>query len=198
MARVSVCLNCPVRLNRFLWHLSDRPPRPPPPQVRIKIEGENEPNPSTPREEGLVPFVFVGTMESIEMARVLLEYHLAHLHEVELLRQEKLDIDQQLRLVSGPAGGAPYPPRSGRGERSYSGEDGGGGGGGRGRGGPPYRGRGRGRGRGGGGYDSRDARDARDGREGRDGKEYRDNRDSRGAQVSRVVGGDSGLDMIHD
>ena len=136
-------------------------------QVRIKIEGENEPNPTTPREEGLVPFVFVGTMESIEMARVLLEYHLAHLHEVELLRQEKLDIDQQLRLVSGPTGGAPYPPRA-RSERNYSGEEGGG----RGRGGAPYRGRGRGRGRGagGGGYDARD---------GRDGKEYRDGRDNR-------------------
>ncbi|XP_043229655.1 synaptic functional regulator FMR1-like [Amphibalanus amphitrite] len=132
--------------------------------VRIKIEGENEPNPTTPREEGLVPFVFVGTMESIEMARVLLEYHLAHLHEVELLRQEKLDIDQQLRTISGPAGGPQYPPR-GRGERNYSGEDGGGG---RGRGGPPYRGRGRGRGRG--GYDNRD---------GRDGKDYRDNREPR-------------------
>ena len=48
----------------------------------MKIEGENEPNPSTPREEGLVPFVFVGTVEGIELARVLLEYHLAHLHEV--------------------------------------------------------------------------------------------------------------------
>ena len=112
--------------------------------MRIKIEGENEPNPTTPREEGLVPFVFVGTMESIEMARVLLEYHLAHLHEVELLRQEKLDIEQQLRLVSGPAGGAPYPARS-RSERSYS-VDTEGSGGGRGRG-QPYRGRG-GRGRG--------------------------------------------------
>ena len=91
-----------------------------------------------------MPFVFVGTMDSIDLARVLLEYHLAHLHEVELLRQEKLDIEQQLRLVSGPAGGAPYPPRA-RSERSYS-VDTEGSGGGRGRG-QPYRGRG-GRGRG--------------------------------------------------
>ncbi|XP_037076243.1 synaptic functional regulator FMR1-like [Pollicipes pollicipes] len=134
--------------------------------VRVKIEGENEPNPTTPREEGLVPFVFVGTMDAIEMARVLLEYHLAHLHEVEQLRQEKLDIEQQLRTMNGPAGGAPYPPRS-RSERSYS-VDTEGSGGGRGRGGP-YRGRGRGRG-------GRDNRDNRDNRDHRDHREQRDNR----------------------
>ena len=47
--------------------------------VRVKIEGDNEQNPSVPREDGLVPFVFVGTMDSIANAKVLLEYHLAHL-----------------------------------------------------------------------------------------------------------------------
>lgn len=50
-----------------------------PNQVRVKIEGDNEPEPTIPREEGQVPFVFVGTMESITNAKVLLEYHLAHL-----------------------------------------------------------------------------------------------------------------------
>ena len=45
----------------------------------MKIEGDNEPQPTIPREEGQVPFVFVGTVESISNAKVLLEYHLAHL-----------------------------------------------------------------------------------------------------------------------
>lgn len=70
-------------------------------QVRVKIEGDNEPQPTIPREEGQVPFVFVGTVESISNAKVLLEYHLAHLRDVEALRQEKQDIDQQLRSIHG-------------------------------------------------------------------------------------------------
>lgn len=48
-------------------------------QVRVKIEGENDPMPSLPRKEGQIPFMFVGTIESISNAKVLLEYHLAHL-----------------------------------------------------------------------------------------------------------------------
>lgn len=45
----------------------------------MKIEGDNEPQPTIPREEGQVPFVFVGTVESISHAKLLLEYHLGHL-----------------------------------------------------------------------------------------------------------------------
>ncbi|XP_076229125.1 synaptic functional regulator FMR1 isoform X6 [Nomia melanderi] len=81
-------------------------------RVRVKIEGDNEPQPTIPREEGQVPFVFVGTVESIANAKMCLEYHLAHLKEVEQLRQEKLEIDQQLRSMHGSTTGPMlnFPP----------------------------------------------------------------------------------------
>ncbi|GBM10591.1 Synaptic functional regulator FMR1 [Araneus ventricosus] len=107
--------------------------------VRVKIEGDNDNQ--TPREE--VPFVFVGTVESISNAKVLLEYHLAHLKEVEKLRQEKIEIDQQLRSQTGSLPNYPIPRRGGF-DRPYSDMDGG-----RGRGNLP-----RGRGRGGSRMDS--------------------------------------------
>lgn len=83
------------------------------PLAQVKVEGDNEPAPSAPREEGVVPFVFVGTRENIANAKVLVEYHVAHLKEVEQLRAEKLEIDQQLRVVMGGSG-ATYPPSRGQ------------------------------------------------------------------------------------
>ncbi|XP_045483570.1 synaptic functional regulator FMR1 isoform X5 [Harmonia axyridis] len=89
--------------------------------VRVKIEGENEPQPTIPREEGQVTFVFVGTVDSITNAKVLIQYHLAHLREVEQLRQEKLEIDEQLRSIHGTnLGSMQSLPMGRRNDRGYN------------------------------------------------------------------------------
>lgn len=111
----------------------------------MQVHRKTTPHPSmTDRVESTVterafsvPFVFVGTIESITNAKILLEYHLAHLKEVEKLRQEKLEIDQQLR---SQVGSVPNLPRRPGPERNYNSESE------RGRGGGPPRGRGRGSG----------------------------------------------------
>lgn len=157
--------------------------------------------------------MFIGTAESISNAIILLEYHLTHLKEVEQLRQEKQEIDQQLRAVQETSIGSMQSFPVARRENHRGGNNGGGGGGlmsggyagndmdmrsnqrgpsrGRGRGG---RGGGRSDGRGGGGADGGNSRYS---------CEFDEDEDDEGFWMQSdlvfgiVFGGQSGYNFVH-
>ncbi|XP_040563823.1 RNA-binding protein FXR1 [Lepeophtheirus salmonis] len=99
---------------RFIQEIVDRSGL-----LRVKIEGDNEPSPFAQREEGSVPFIFVGTLDAICNAKMLLDYHVNHLKEVEQLRQKKSEMEQELRTITGSSGNS-YDDDSRSNSRGYS------------------------------------------------------------------------------
>ncbi|XP_044054149.1 fragile X mental retardation syndrome-related protein 1 isoform X4 [Siniperca chuatsi] len=68
--------------------------------VRVRIEGDKDNK--QPRQEltqGMVPFIFVGTKESIGNVQVLLEYHISYLNDMVELLAEGQQLDEELRQI---------------------------------------------------------------------------------------------------
>ncbi|XP_071988024.1 RNA-binding protein FXR2-like [Engystomops pustulosus] len=84
--------------------------------VRVRVEAEEDK--SDLKKEGSVPFVFVGTQDSISNALALLEYQIAYLQDLEQLRIERLHIEDQLKSVGGMR---TLPPRTERGTGQING-----------------------------------------------------------------------------
>ncbi|EDO44731.1 predicted protein [Nematostella vectensis] len=80
--------------------------------TRVKIEPPDENQ--TPEEKQAkkeVSFLFVGTKECIDNCRMMLDYHVAHLKEVEQMKREKESLDHQLQNMGiSPPTGPSYIP----------------------------------------------------------------------------------------
>ncbi|XP_065644572.1 RNA-binding protein FXR1 isoform X2 [Hydra vulgaris] len=79
--------------------------------VRVKIDPEPEDSKTDEEKQKDVPFLFIGTKDNIENAKMMLQYHLCHLKDVEDLRKQKDNIDQELRAYGiHPSTGPFFPP----------------------------------------------------------------------------------------
>ncbi|XP_020620229.1 synaptic functional regulator FMR1-like isoform X2 [Orbicella faveolata] len=80
--------------------------------TRVKIEPPEERSSMEEKaSKKEVSFLFVGTKECIANARMMLDYHLSHLKDVELMKKEKESLDQQLRSMGiNPPQGPAYIP----------------------------------------------------------------------------------------
>jgi len=80
--------------------------------TRVKIEPpEDRSSLEEKAAKKEVSFLFVGTKECIANARMMLDYHLSHLKDVELMKKEKESLDQQLRSMGiNPPQGPAYIP----------------------------------------------------------------------------------------
>lgn len=86
--------------------------------VRVKIEGDSSndatsSSASSPQlhagassSSSSVPFVFVGTVDSINNAKLLIDFQVSQLRELDALRKEKVQMDEQLKsLISSTSSG---------------------------------------------------------------------------------------------
>ncbi|XP_068129955.1 RNA-binding protein FXR2 [Hyperolius riggenbachi] len=67
--------------------------------VRARVE--TDPDKLEQSKDGTVPFIFVGTQDSLSTALALLEYQIAYLQDLEQLRMQRLHIEDQLKSVGG-------------------------------------------------------------------------------------------------
>ncbi|XP_042370090.1 fragile X mental retardation syndrome-related protein 1 isoform X3 [Plectropomus leopardus] len=67
--------------------------------VRVRIEGDNDNKQPRQETQGMVPFTFVGTKESIGNVQVLLEYHISYLNDMVELLAEGQQLEEELRQI---------------------------------------------------------------------------------------------------
>uniref|UniRef100_A0A669DQ04 FMR1 autosomal homolog 1 n=1 Tax=Oreochromis niloticus TaxID=8128 RepID=A0A669DQ04_ORENI len=67
--------------------------------VRVRIEGDNDTKQPRQETQGMVPFTFVGTKESIGNVQVLLEYHISYLNDMVELLAEGEQLAEELRQI---------------------------------------------------------------------------------------------------